>query len=175
MPVCLPVFFPAALLHDIPSSSYRPPFLRYNVKVKGMEGNLEAVPHIDHLREIQPLVLEGLNYSKVPLPSRLHALHVSSFPPCRRFCCSSSPSSMKKYRTSGPSPSKAKCCTLLSLAQVRAGAGATPRRATSKCPPPGQARCEHRLQTARLIWRAFPTFCAFKRRRDEVFYTNLCR
>ena len=80
MPVCLPVFFPAALLHDIPSSSYRPPFLRYNVKVKGMEGNLEAVPHIDHLREIQPLVLEGLSYSKVPLPSRHHVLHVSSFP-----------------------------------------------------------------------------------------------
>jgi hypothetical protein len=68
------------LLHDIPSSSYRPPFLRYNVKVKGMEGNLEAVPHIDHLREIQPLVLEGLSYSKVPLPSRLYVLHVSSVP-----------------------------------------------------------------------------------------------
>jgi len=39
----------------------------YNVKVKGMEGNLEAVPHIDHLREIQPLVLEGLSYSKALL------------------------------------------------------------------------------------------------------------
>ncbi len=61
---------------------YRPPFLRYNVKVKGMEGNLEAVPLplIDHLREIQPLLLEGLSYSKVPLPSRLHVLRVSSFP-----------------------------------------------------------------------------------------------
>ena len=174
MPVCLPVFFPAALLHDIPSSSYRPPFLRYNVKVKGMEGNLEAVPHIDHLREIQPLVLEGLSYSKCPsLPASTFSM--SQAFPCWRFCCSWSPSSMKKYRTSGPSASKAKCCTLLSLAQVRAGAGATPCRAMSKFPPPGQARCEHRLQTACLIWRAFLTFCAFKRRRDEVFYTNLCR
>ena len=174
MPVCLPVFFPAALLHDIPSSSYRPPFLRYNVKVKGMEGNLEAVPHIDHLREIQPLVLEGLSYSKCSsLPASTFSM--SQAFPCRRFCCSSSPSSMKKYRTSGPSALKAKCSTLLSLAQVRAGAGATPCRAMSKFPPPGQARCEHRLQTACLMWRAFPTFCAFKRRRDEVFYTNLCR
>ncbi len=30
-----------------------------------MEGNVEAVPHIELLREIQPLVLDGLMFSKV--------------------------------------------------------------------------------------------------------------
>lgn len=36
-----------------------------------MEGNIEAVPHIEFLREVQPLVQDGLNFSKVlqSLPS----------------------------------------------------------------------------------------------------------
>ncbi len=34
-----------------------------------MEGNVEAVPHIDLLRQIQPLVLDGLDYSKAITPS----------------------------------------------------------------------------------------------------------
>ena len=34
-----------------------------------MEANEEAVPHIELLRQIQPLVIDGLVYSKVrPLP-----------------------------------------------------------------------------------------------------------
>jgi hypothetical protein len=41
-----------------------------------MEGNIEAVPHIDFLREIQPLVLDGFNFSKVPEPL-LSAFHLA--------------------------------------------------------------------------------------------------
>ena len=58
-----------------------------------MEGNIEAVPHIEHLREIQPLVLDGLNYSKVfaPPSCAFHCLFLT--PPsagpshaAHRFC-----------------------------------------------------------------------------------------
>ena len=46
-----------------------------------MEGNVEAVPHIDLLRQIQPLVLDGLDYSKAVAPTLLRLLPPLTRPP----------------------------------------------------------------------------------------------
>ena len=80
MPSCFPLSCSIFIIHAP----------RYNVKVKGMEGNMEAVPHIDRLREIQPLVLDGISYSKVLRPATFPHV-VSSLAPhvCRRFFCNS--------------------------------------------------------------------------------------
>jgi hypothetical protein len=71
-----------------------------------MENSIEAVPHIDFLREIQPLVLDGLNFSKVLQhpSSAIIISHAQNTPLFRRRCsCNSLLLSTKKYRISGPS------------------------------------------------------------------------
>jgi hypothetical protein len=42
---------------------------------------VEAVPHIDLLRQIQPLVLDGLDYSKALAPTLLRLLPTLTRPP----------------------------------------------------------------------------------------------
>jgi hypothetical protein len=46
-----------------------------------MEGNVEAVPHIDLLRQIQPLVVDGLHYSQALTPALLRLLPPLTRPP----------------------------------------------------------------------------------------------